>query len=391
MTLRIECARRTNSPGNTMSGRMFRPLGFALGMALVMASPLAFSQVRVQITTATQNGVPPTNCVMTTDANGLSLASGGTDLRATGVTFDPPGCGQGSGGGVQPPTPDNFALAGIPTTISTLPATFTVTWNVANAATCVGLAAVNGAATTLAGWTDSTAGSPQHRSVTITTPGNYILAMTCANAAVPPITVTSQAYGISATAGGGGSCAGPGGDLTRLTSSNISYGVNASPFRSNVNVTEWDNIWGFAGVTQATPAPWPGVSGAGPVIREFNRHKFLAAHFRTGSVPMNQGSLADQSNIGGPDIDIVVSQTCGDFSPNPTYPGCSIYSAPSDGQPHFKYFSNGANPGTVWCSLQPNTDYWINIKLHDENSGTECSASNPVCPLYTINYWQPAQ
>jgi hypothetical protein len=372
-----------------MSGRMFRPFGLALGMLFAAASPLAFSQVRIQITTAAQNGVPPTNCVMTTDANGLSLVPGSTDLRATGVTFDPAGCGQGSGG-VLPPTPDNFALAGIPTTISTLPATFTVTWNVANAATCIGLASLNGAATTLAGWTDSTAATPQSRSVTISTAGNYVLAMTCANAAVPPVTVTSQAYAVSA-GGGDASCVGPGGDLTRLLTSNISYGVNASPFRSAVDVTEWNNIWGYAGITQTTPVPWPGVSGAGPVIREFNRHKFLAAHFNTGGSPMSQGSMADQSNIGGPDIDIVVSQTCGDFTANTAFPGCSIYSAPSDGQPHFKYFSNGAPAGTINCPLQLNTDYYINIKLHDENSGTECSVSNPVCPLYTINYWQPAQ
>jgi hypothetical protein len=387
MTLRIECARRTHPLGNMMSGRPLRLLGLALGMAFVTASPLAFSQVRVQITTTAQNGVPPTNCVMTTDANGLSLVPGGTNLQATGVTFDPAGCGQGSGG-ILPPTPDNFALAGIPATISTLPSTFTVTWSVANAATCVGLASVNGFATTLAGWTDSTAASPQSRSVTITTAGNYILAMICANAASPPVSVTSQAYAVGAS-GGGNSCPGPGGDLTRLMTSDISYGVNASPFRSGVDVTEWNNIWGHA-TTVDLGTPWPGISGAGPVVREFNRHKFLAAHFNTGSVPMYQGSLADQSNLGGPDIDIVVSQTCGDFSPNATFPGCSISSAPSDGQPHFKYFSNGGNAGTIWCPLQLNTDYWINIKLHDENSGTECSVANPVCPLFTINYWSPA-
>jgi hypothetical protein len=356
-------------------------------MVFVVSSPLAFSQVRVQITTAAQNGVPPTNCVMTTDANGLSLLPGSTDLKATGVTFDPAGCGQGSGG-ILPPTPDNFALAGIPATISTLPSTFTVTWNVANAATCVGLATLNGVATTIAGWTDSTAALPQNRSVTISTAGNYVLAMSCANAASPPVAVTSQPYAVGA-GGGGNSCPGPGGDLTRLMTSNISYGVNASPFRSNVDVTEWNNIWGHA-TTIDTGTPWPGISGAGPVIREFNRHKFVAAHFNTGFVPMYQGSLADQSNIGGPDIDIVVSQTCGDFSPNATFPGCSIYSAPSDGQPHFKYFSNGGNAGSIWCPLQLSTDYWINIKLHDENSGTECSVANPVCPLFTINYWSPA-
>jgi hypothetical protein len=325
---------------------------------------------------------------MTTDENGLSLLSGSTDLQATGVTFSPAGCGEGTA--IPPPTPANFALSGVPAS-GTVPLAFTVTWDVTNAATCTGSATRDGTAVALAGWTDSNAASPESRTLNITQPGTYALKLTCANAANPPVSITSQTATVTAQAdgGGGGSCTGPAG-LTRLTQSNITYGVNASPVRPNVDVTEWNNIWGHGTANAAEPiVPWPGVGGAGPVIRSFGRQTFVAAHFNTGSSPIYLATLTDQSNIGGPNIDIVMSKTCGDFAPNPTHPGCSRFSMPSDGITHFNYFSNGGNAGQNACPLDLNTDYYLNIKLHDPTSAVECSASNPICPLFTINYWAP--
>ena len=186
-----------------------------------------------------------------------------------------------------------------------------------------------------------------------------------------------------------GECTGPIG-LTRLSRSDISYGAVSQQLRRNVDLTEWNNIWGHGTANAAEPiVPWPGVNGAGPVIRSFGRQTFVAAHFNTGSSPIYLATLTDQSNIGGPDIDVVMSATCGDFSPNPTYPGCSRFSMPSDGITHFNYFSNGGNAGQNACPLDLNTDYYLNIKLHDPTSPTDCSASNPICPLFTINYWAP--
>ena len=168
--------------------------------------------------------------------------------------------------------------------------------------------------------------------------------------------------------------------------------MQPSPVRRNVDVTEWDNIWGHgtAGATEPV-AMWPGVNGAGPVIRSFGRRTFIAAHFNTGSAPIYLATLTDQSNIGGPDIDVVMSATCGDFAPNAAHPGCSRFGMPSDGITHFNYFSNGGNPGSTACPLQLHADYYLNIKLHDPTSPTDCSASSPICPLFTINYWAPWQ
>lgn len=364
--------------GSTMSGHPFRSFGLAFGLVCIAASPLAHSQVSIHVTTA----APQTTCIMTTDANGLSLIPGGTDLQATGVTFSPPGCGQG---GLAPPSPDNFPLVGVPAT-GTVPLVFTVTWSVTNAATCTGYATLDGTAATIPGWTDSNSASPEARTLTITQPGSYVLTMTCSNAASPPASVTSQPANLTAQANTTG-CVGPAG-LTQLTTSNISYGVNANPVRANVDVTEWNNIWGHASTTDGI-TPWPGVDGAGPVIRQMGRTTFVAAHFNTGSSPMYAGTLTDQSNIGGPDIDVVMSTTCGDFSPNAVFPGCSRFSMPSDGITHFQYFSFGGNAGTQWCSLSLNTDYYLNIKFHDPTSPVECSPGNPVCPLFTIDYWAP--
>ena len=56
-------------------------------------APQAWSQVVVRMTTTQQ-----TPCTATTDANGLRLVPGSTDLQATGVTLAGAGCGlQGSG------------------------------------------------------------------------------------------------------------------------------------------------------------------------------------------------------------------------------------------------------------------------------------------------------
>lgn len=365
--------------GSTMFSQAFRSLGLAFGVACLAASPLAHSQVRIHITTAP----PSTSCIMTTDANGLSLIPGSTDLQATGVTFDPAGCGQG---GVAPPSPDNFALAGIPAT-GTLPLTLTITWNVVNAATCVGSVTLNGSPTTLAGWTDTNTASPESRTVPISQAGTYVFSMTCSNAASPPASVTSLPATLVASGSGGGSCTGPAG-LTRLTTSNIQYGVHTNEVRDGVDLTEWNNIWGHGTADPNEPtAPWPGVSGAGPVILSMHHTSFVSAHFNTGASAVGPSTLTDQSNIGGPDIDVVMSATCGDFSQNTTYPACSHYSMPSDGTTHFQYFSINANPGTQWCPLQLLTDYYINIKFHDPNSTVECPAGAAACPLYTINYW----
>ena len=332
-----------------MTGHSPRSLGLALAIASLVTSLPALSQVRVNVTTAAS---PPATCVMTTDANGLSLVPGTTDLKATGVTFSPAGCGQGTGG-LPPPTPPNFPLSGVPAS-GTAPLSFTVAWDLVNAVTCTGSATKDGATTTIAGWTDSNAASPESRSLTLTQAGTYALTLTCGNGASPPATITSRVATVAVSGGGGGddgTCHGPTG-LTRLTQSNITYGpVNLSA-RPNVDVKEWNNIWGHATTGDAV-TPWPGVNGAGPVIRQFGRTTFLAAHFNTGSHgEPNYGVLAYASNIGGPNVDIRISQTCGDFSA-----GCSRTSSGEAKRPRSSEYTRRVTTvaGAKLCSMAENT------------------------------------
>jgi hypothetical protein len=363
-----------------MTGQFPRSLSLALAIASLGASLPALSQVRVNVTTASS---PPATCVMTTDASGLSLVPGTTDLKATGVTFSPAGCGQGTG--LPPPTPPNFQLSGVPAS-GTAPLSFTVTWDLVNAVTCTGSATKDGATTTIAGWTDSNAASPQSRSLTLTQAGTYALTLTCGNGASPPATITSRVATVTVSGGGGGgdggSCQGPAG-LTRLTQSNITYGPVNLTARPNVDVKEWNNIWGH-GTPSDGVTPWPGVNGAGPVIRQFGRTNFLAAHFNTGAHgEPTYGVLAYASNIGGPNVDIRISQTCGDFSANAANPACLVQAA-SDDSPAIRWKFGTGNTGS-YCNLLPNTDYYINIKFHDPASPVECPVGSSVCPFYTVN------
>jgi len=361
-----------------MSGTSFRSLGLTAALTLLAASPYASAQVRVQITTVPANGFPSTNCVMTTDANGLSLVPGSTDLQATGVSFSPVGCGQGNA--APAPTPDNFALTGPAS--ANINQAFNVSWAVSNASTCTGSASLNGSSASLPGWTDvTTATSP--RTVTASVVGTYTLTLRCSNAAVPPASVNSQPLTIVVSQTGGGSCQAPAG-LTRLLTSNITYGAVNLSARPNVAVTEWDNIWGHGNTTDGI-TPWPGVTGSSPVMRQFGRTNFVAAHFNTGAhASPTSGWIIYPTNIGGPNIDIAISPTCGDFSANVPNPGCSIQNAASDDSRAISWKFTSGNT-TSYCNLQPNTDYYVNIKLHDPTSPVECAASASVCPLYTLS------
>jgi len=144
---------------------MRRLVSILSAFALVV-SGVASAQVTIHLTTTQQ-----TACDITTDAQGLRLGAGGTDLVATGVTLSGTGCGTGGGGGA--PAPNNFPLVVAPTTPIT-GAPFTVSWAVTGATSCTGSASVNGSSTTLSGWTDVTSATSP-RTVNATTAGTYTL------------------------------------------------------------------------------------------------------------------------------------------------------------------------------------------------------------------------
>jgi len=165
---------------------------------------------------------------------------------------------------------------------------------------------------------------------------------------------------------------------TRLFNSNISYGV-FPPFRPAAYLGEYDNIWGhntpYDGVTA-----WPGVAGAAPVIKEFHRWNYIAAHFRTPSTvsPGFASRFVNPTAIGGPNSTMAISRACGDFANHLPTPGCLSRDVPTaDAQMVYWQFSTWS-PQTA-CNLETDTDYYVNIIQSDEDSHTECAGD--ICPV----------
>ena len=345
-----------------------RPLAFASFALLLAANAPANAQTTIRLTTT--QGLP---CTAVTDANGLTLVPGSTDLQATGVTLTGAGCG---GGSATPTSPNGLALVATPAA-PTAGVAFSVAWQVSNATSCVGTV-TGGAAANVSGWTQvSSPTSP--RSVTISTAGSYTLVLTCSNGA-NPITLTSPPLSlVVGSGGGGGACTVPGHpELSQIVTSDINYGAYPTPVRTGVDVREYDNIWGHFNATDPV-VPWPGRNGSGPNLKSFLRTNFLAAHFNTGSDTTRYGFwTAPYTSFLA--MDMTISTTCGDFTDAPA--GCiaTNVAAPGNTLVSWTFATNNQTK----CILQPHTDYYVNVKYHDPNSNAGCSAGTQNCVLPTL-------
>ena len=139
--------------------------------ALLVAAPFAGAQTTLHLTTTQQ-----ANCTATTDAQGLQLVPGGTDLVATGVTLTGDGCGVAGGNYQANVTVPGSAEAG---------KAFNVVWSASSQATICTYGGTPG----VTGWpVGSTAcqgaacGSAHTTSVTVPGAGNYTFSVTCTNA-----------------------------------------------------------------------------------------------------------------------------------------------------------------------------------------------------------------
>lgn len=176
-----------------MPPRSARTIASLFSVTLLAASSFAGAQVTLNLTTPQQ-----TNCTAVTDAQGLHLAPGGTNLIGNGVTLSGTGCGAVS-------VSDNYAV-GVQVPASTIAGTpFNVAWSAsAQAAKCV-FTGTAGASGWPVGGT-ACAGAPctgnHNTSVTIPTSGNYTFGLICSNAsgsaqaattAIPPPTAPQPA------------------------------------------------------------------------------------------------------------------------------------------------------------------------------------------------------
>lgn len=170
-------------------------------------------------------------------------------------------------------------------------------------------------------------------------------------------------------------------------SSVVGYGVYIEgPYRFNVDTTEWTNLWGHKNTTD-TMMPWPGRLGSGPSITKFERARFLAAHFFTGSTRMN-GSLAYSESMPGPNLDVTIG-ACGDFNPQPKNPGCVQMNRAKGSDVLTWGFTAPGNPAR--CAIQANTDYWLNVRMHDPKAVDQCpNIQDPYCAFELAVSFGPA-
>jgi hypothetical protein len=156
----------------------------------------------------------------------------------------------------------------------------------------------------------------------------------------------------------------------QLKASAISYGPYVLTSRPNMDVTEWDNIWGHSNLVDAIN-PWPGGSGSAPVIRAFNRLVVLCAHFKTPSTPITPGFFTYPRNWVGSDltqygIDIAVSKIKCDFTPNA---GSTNFNALPTDDVVLSYRGAPGNPN-YYAILEPSTDYYLNVRAHLQEGWT---------------------
>ena len=167
----------------------------------------------------------------------------------------------------------------------------------------------------------------------------------------------------------------------RQLTSDIGYvgDNNSGDLRYGVQVTEWENIWGHASPYDST-APWPGRANSAPVIADFGKYTYIAAHFYVpAGAPITWlGWITHTDYNYGHNLTAAISTECGDFSPGAQ--ACFVQS--QSGQPLVPWRTNTGS----FCRLQPNTDYYLNLKMTnpDEQSPT-CSQHAEVCAIGTAN------
>ena len=293
-----------------------------------------------------------------------------------------------------PPTPNPLTLS-VPTS-GNAGGIYAVTWpQMSNAASCVGTGTIGGVnQSSLGDWTTLTSVSttgPNTRNVTIpasAAAGSQLaLTLKCWNAdqsasvtsSAATIDITTQVAGCPATINT------TDGSRTLLVSSGISYGTYPSPIRPNVNLTEWNNLWGYNNTTATQPVAWPGVGGAAPVVRSFTRTSYIGAHFKTGASTTPSGDFWIPTYAAGPNVTMAISTQCGDFSEHLPTPGCLKTNVATADQAAVAWKLTSNNP-TGSCNLQPNTDYYVNLMLTDHLSTEECAASATTCNMATVSF-----
>lgn len=160
------------------------------------------------------------------------------------------------------------------------------------------------------------------------------------------------------------------GPLTLRERSDIIYLPDGARVRHNVDVTQWDNIWGHIDEFDDLTL-WPGVPGASPTIRTVGKTEYIAAKFHVpiDASPTLLGKFKHVIYGGGPMVDATISRTCGDFETRE--PGCFVTNWFNDDAVRLLWRVSSSS--RYYCHLEPGFDYYFNIRFSDPGTtGPDC-------------------
>jgi len=175
----------------------------------------------------------------------------------------------------------------------------------------------------------------------------------------------------------------PRGTLTLRQVADISYlPGNPPPTRHNVDITQFDNIWGHLSPTDAT-VPWPGRRGASSTVDELGKNEFFAAKFHVpadASMTLS-GSYKNVMYGYGPNVDFSISEQCGDFEP--PQDACWGTDFIADDTP--MVYWRLASATNYYCHLDRDRDYYVNIRFTDSDPNADSCDGN-VCNTTIQHY-----
>jgi hypothetical protein len=167
------------------------------------------------------------------------------------------------------------------------------------------------------------------------------------------------------------------GPLTLRSTSDILYLPGTDHVRRNMDVTQWNNIWGHIDEFDDLML-WPGVPGASPTIRTVGRTEYIGASFHVpiDALPTLLGRFKHVIYGGGPKVDATISRTCGDFETRDQ--GCWVRNWVNNDDYTLLWRVSSAN--RFYCHLDPGADYFLNIRFSDpQTTGPDCHGA--TCQL----------
>lgn len=339
-------------------------VAIACSLAVLPFAAVAQTTLRLNWTPA---GGSPKTCIITTDANGVSMDPASGKLAAV-ASFGADCPSQATAPPVSDPVITNGIDANeIPST-SVPGAKHTISWS-ADADSCSYSAssfpaAVSGWPTSGNACADADSCAAIH-SVPITLPataGNYTFDLSCRRngssvVATSRRTVASSAVVTPPPSG----CIAPAG-LTRLNDVYVEFNYTVSQGRTT-DATHFESVFGYDTATTPLRA-FPGTVNLNQRLF-LSRNSYVALQFTVPSTLALQTTGAfrfeeTQPQTSPARMSMTISKSCGDFSPTPTPPltsACVLNNAPANGNLFWGYAPG--NP--VACQLQPGETYFLNI------------------------------